>query len=311
MRRGCEVSPLSTPQGPLLPQRCIFAVLLGFMLALYGCAGDGPATDLPMGSAFVALQADVFALHCAVGPCHSAGVAAGGLVLEGPNAYDQLVGALPNNDVARAAGWLRVAPGDPQRSFLWIKLTGPGPGQGSRMPLGAAPLPPEELQRIEEWILMGAPRGDTPRNSDTPTPTPTPIPATPTHTTQVTFAVLQRDLFTPRCAVAFCHDTTTKAGNMDLTDAYASLVGVPAENVAVRAAGWLRVTPGQPEASFLLVKLTLAAFDARFGSPMPLSGSRIEPQWIDAVAAWIQRGAPRDEERLPYAAPRAHESGWQ
>lgn len=122
-----------------------------------GCAGDG--TDVPgaTGGGFAELQARVFDTRCALGPCHSSGVAAGGLVLESAFAFEELVAATPTNDAARAAGLLRVAPGEPERSFLWWKLTSPQDGQGSRMPLGGEPLSEGELAEIRAWILAGAP----------------------------------------------------------------------------------------------------------------------------------------------------------
>lgn len=131
------------------------AVLMG------GCAGDGTDLTDASGGTFAELQARVFDTRCALGPCHSSAAAAGGLVLESAFAYDELVGITPSNDAARAAGLLRVAPGEPERSFLWRKLTNPGPGEGSRMPLGGEPLPEAELEEIRVWILAGAPRTGT------------------------------------------------------------------------------------------------------------------------------------------------------
>ena len=51
---------------------------------------------------------------------------------------------------------LRVKPGDPDGSYLIRKLEG-GRIVGERMPLGSAPLPPETLAVIREWIARGAP----------------------------------------------------------------------------------------------------------------------------------------------------------
>ncbi|MCX8071062.1 MAG: hypothetical protein N3C12_01235 [Candidatus Binatia bacterium] len=281
----------------MLFQRAARAAGFWFVLASLGCAGDGPPPTASTGNTFAELQASVFTRYCAVGPCHSAGVGAGGLVLEGPSAYDQLVNAPPENSAALEVGWQRVVPGVPDRSFLWIKLTGPGLGQGSRMPLGAPPLPEQELRRIEEWILAGAPRGGEAVGgvgTPTPSPSPSPTPIATLNPPSASFAALESQVLRPRCAVAFCHDATTRAGGLDLTAAYDDLVGVPPTNVAARDAGWLRVTPGQPQASFLLVKLTLSAFDERWGSPMPLVGARLEPLWIEALTAWIEAGAPNN-----------------
>jgi hypothetical protein len=51
------------------------------------------------------------------------------LNLSAGSAYDQLVGVLPD-----------------------VKLEGPPPDQGSRMPLTGAPLTEAEIQRIRDWI---------------------------------------------------------------------------------------------------------------------------------------------------------------
>lgn len=265
-----------------------------FFRALVGCAGDGPPPAGSDGDVFAALQGEVFARHCALGPCHSVGVAAGGLVLEGPNAYEELVNAAAENAVARANGWLRVTPHAPERSFLWIKLTGPGPGQGSRMPLGAPPLAANELERIRNWILSGAPRGQGPVQLPTPSPSPSPTPTAEVASVESSFARLRQEVFGPKCAVAFCHDATTRAGGLDLTNPHEALVGAEPTNLEARSAGWLRVTPGHPEASFLVMKLSLTSFDPRWGSPMPFSGPRLEDHWLEAITAWIERGALDD-----------------
>lgn len=131
---------------------------LVFVLGLCGCAGDGAEPPALSSGSFGELQASVLSARCALGPCHSAATAAGGLVLEGSAVYDALVNAEPENPAARAAGLLRVVPGEPERSFLWIKLTQPGVGEGSRMPLGGEPLSAAELEEVRAWILAGAPR---------------------------------------------------------------------------------------------------------------------------------------------------------
>ena len=61
---------------------------------------------------------------------------------------------------------LRVAMGDPASSFLVDKLR--GRDVGTRMPLGADPLPEEDIAAIEAWIRGGAlrrPSGSTTRRS--------------------------------------------------------------------------------------------------------------------------------------------------
>jgi Carboxypeptidase regulatory-like domain len=58
--------------------------------------------------------------------------------------------------------YLRVVVGDPQKSFLYLKVAGFAPaGQvGGRMPFGRGPLPTDSITLLRDWILQGA-RGPT------------------------------------------------------------------------------------------------------------------------------------------------------
>ena len=103
----------------------------------------------------------------------------------------------------------------------------------------------------------------------------------------VTLATLQRLIFSRSCASQSCHGAAL-AGGLDLTPAgaAASLVGVPASNEVARAAGVLRVVPGDPDASFLIRKLAgkLATGE---GDPMPRVGSTLPPAKLDLLRRWI------------------------
>jgi hypothetical protein len=117
--------------------------------SLNGCARD------PLAS-FVEIQRTIFTPRCAIPTCHDAVSATGNLVLAEGVAYGQLVNVPPDIEAAAIAGFLRVAPGEPERSFLLMKVEEPPPGQGSRMPLGDEPLSAEETQLIRDWIEQGA-----------------------------------------------------------------------------------------------------------------------------------------------------------
>ncbi|GMV41995.1 MAG: hypothetical protein AMXMBFR64_37110 [Myxococcales bacterium] len=85
--------------------------------------------------------------------CH-VGAALGGLSLDKGEALlvDKPSVAVPALD--------RVEPGDPSKSYLWLKLTDQheaAGGGGSPMPVGGYPLPQAELDTIEAWILGLAP----------------------------------------------------------------------------------------------------------------------------------------------------------
>ena len=125
--------------------------------ALAGCPSS--ATPTPVQTiAFAAIRDTILAPRCALPTCHDAAARSGNLVLDAANAYDALVGVEPNIDTAREAGLLLVDPGQPDNSFLLIKLSGPPPDQGSRMPLTGDPLSESETALIAEWIAQGAAR---------------------------------------------------------------------------------------------------------------------------------------------------------
>ena len=154
------------------------AALLG-ALALAGCAGDGGA-PVPIEGWFNQIQAQVFNPSCLSAGCHNATNVAGGLNLSPGASYDALVNVLSDNPVARAEGLLRVEPFDIATSFLLIKVTAPGAGEGGRMPLGMPPLSSADIELMRTWILEGAPPAVTGVPSATPTPTELPPTATAT-----------------------------------------------------------------------------------------------------------------------------------
>ena len=103
------------------------------------------------------IQRRIFTPGCASFSCH--GVArAGDLSLADGESRASLVGVPPWNPVARDAGLLRVAPGDPDRSFLLRKLAGPlRTGEGEHMPRVGASLGATQIGLIRGWIIAGAP----------------------------------------------------------------------------------------------------------------------------------------------------------
>ncbi|MBX3027905.1 hypothetical protein KF840_23675 [bacterium] len=117
---------------------------------------------------------------------------------------------------------------------------------------------------------------------------------TPTDTPLATLERIQATIFSPRCAIPTCHDTTVASGDLILTDAatsYAALVGVEPSIDAARLAGMLRVDPGHPDNSFLLSKL--AGPPLGQGSRMPLTGDPLSAADMALIRAWISAGALR------------------
>lgn len=96
--------------------------------------------------------APVLRRKCAT--CHLTGTEAGGMALHPKAAWRNLVGKASGE-----SGFLIVAPGQPEKSYLIMKLEGSHMehgGMGSQMPFGAPPLKPEIIQTIRIWISEGA-----------------------------------------------------------------------------------------------------------------------------------------------------------
>lgn len=121
----------------------------GVRAALEGCAAAAGAT-------YAALREELFLPRCALPTCHSARDRVANLDLEARGHID-LVGVSPDNFAARQNGWLRVVPGDPERSFLYHKLRPIAPQYGNQMPLGGVPVERTLVERVRLWITYGAP----------------------------------------------------------------------------------------------------------------------------------------------------------
>lgn len=138
------------------------AIALVELVAMVGCAGEGildpvsPPPDcldeIPFRAQFSCIQQFIFSPTCAIAGCHAAPGAAQGLDLSSGNSWTGLVGS-PSAEAALT----RVEPGDPDNSYLIIKLEGIDPRLvGDRMPQGGPFLSQAEIDVIRRWILDGA-----------------------------------------------------------------------------------------------------------------------------------------------------------
>jgi len=118
-----------------------------------GCDSDSPTE--PEGPTLADVQAQVFTPNCASSGCHAGTDAPEGLDLTAGSAYENIVD-VPSNQVSDI---MRVEPGEPAESYLFIKITGgdrmaPGTFQ---MPIGVE-LSEDQIDLVEDWILGGAGR---------------------------------------------------------------------------------------------------------------------------------------------------------
>lgn len=134
--------------------RLAFALscLAGFLAACDGGDGTGLPPAGPLGPNFSQIQANVFTPNCATTGCHFGAGAPQSLRLDAASSYALLVGVASSEQ----SSVLRVAPGDPDNSYLIQKLEGSA-AVGGRMPAGSPnPLDPALIADIRQWITDGA-----------------------------------------------------------------------------------------------------------------------------------------------------------
>ncbi len=139
------------------------ALIAGVATLGFGCGGGSgsgvsmapppppPPPPPPFGANFSEIQANVFTPSCATSGCHQGAGAPQGLRLDETNSY----GLLVNVASSEVPSIMRVAPNDPDNSYLVQKLEGTA-SVGSQMPLGGAPLEQATIDVIRQWISDGA-----------------------------------------------------------------------------------------------------------------------------------------------------------
>ena len=140
------------------------ALLVCASLSVAGCAGEGIIDSSGGGGGascftepqfafdprLTCIQDMVFTPTCASsGGCH-AGTGAVGLSLADGATHGETVGV----PAAENISFIRVSPGDPNDSWVFMKIVGDA-RSGSRMPLGGQ-LTANEILVIRTWILRGA-----------------------------------------------------------------------------------------------------------------------------------------------------------
>jgi len=158
---------MSSSQHKLWSVLLIGSVVLTTSLA--GCAGNGQGLDAngaPIGAGgggggggtgggtvtadFKSIQDNVFTPICT--QCHAGAGAPEGLNLDATHSYSLLVG-VPSQEVPTLD---RVKQGDPDNSYIIIKLTNGAGIVGEQMPRGLPPLPQATIDAIRQWIANGA-----------------------------------------------------------------------------------------------------------------------------------------------------------
>ena len=111
--------------------------------------GEGGTGGGVLAPTLASIQQNVFTPVCTA--CHAGAAAPQGLRLDAASSAASLIG-VPSTEVPSV---LRVAPGNPDASYLIQKLEG-NAAVGDRMPLGGPFLDAPTIEVIREWISQGA-----------------------------------------------------------------------------------------------------------------------------------------------------------
>ncbi|HTR80450.1 MAG TPA: cytochrome c [Bacteroidota bacterium] len=130
-----------------------FVSIIAMSAAVMSC---GPDRNRIVEPKLSSIQQEVFHESCSASSCHGSGKK-GDLSLLSGDSYRQLVGVASTVDKKNSPPFLRVKPGSPDSSLLYIKIVGPDSSQGEIMPKGKDRLTPNEINAIRQWILDGAP----------------------------------------------------------------------------------------------------------------------------------------------------------
>ena len=128
------------------------AVVLAVVTLVAGCGSRVPEVPVSEPVSYATHLEPLVIAHCL--SCHDSEEAKGKLVLDPGVGYSRLVGRRSVQEPAMAL----VEPGDPKRSYLWLKLQH-ATREGKGMPrtlTGSKMLRPNELDLYRRWIAGGA-----------------------------------------------------------------------------------------------------------------------------------------------------------
>ncbi len=261
---------------------------LGALLALMGCeqvkrieqGGDsGPDSAVPD-----AVQQRL-TQSCALPGCHSGSVA-------------------PDLSAAGGGAWVTqsgsggpfVSFGDIENSYLIEKMF-PAPSAGSQMPLAPGVLASEDLALMVGWVAgVEFPEGTSAEESGS-------------GGDGVSYSADVRPIFAVHGCLVCHHDDS--AIDVDIADPFSEPNGLVgslntwAEAYPEGNTPMLNVSPGEPDASFLIDKLVdpYVTDPSVGGAPMPLNLERLTDDELADLRAWIDAGANDDQTFADTIAP--------
>ena len=108
-------------------------------------------------------------------------------------------------------------------------------------------------------------------------------------------SAIEQRIFAPNCNFSACHSAAGNAGQLVLERgrSFAQLVSHACDQDGARGDGLLRVVPGDPAHSFLVVKLH-DPLDPRYGDRMPQKEPPLDARDLASIEQWIRLGANQD-----------------
>ena len=206
------------------------------------------------------IQYNIFTPYCS--GCHTGPGAPLGLKLDtAENSYDLMVGLNSFQD----NNFLRVAPDDPDNSYLVQKIQGIA-AIGDRMPLGQSPLTSDMIAAIRQWIVDGAKATSPPGGQNQ---------------LEATIVSIQINIFDQHCVDCHSGPAAEQGLILDNTnDSYQGLVDQDSQQVP----SLKRIQPTNPDESYLVQKLEGTA---AVGERMPLGLTPLPQDQINIVREWI------------------------
>ncbi|MFQ5568169.1 MAG: c-type cytochrome [Rhodothermales bacterium] len=135
---------------PPFRNRLVSLILLTLLTA--SCEHVGPLERIPLEPTLTSIQANIFSTNCALSGCHAGAAPQQGMNLSEGQAHANVV----NVRSRERPDLFRVAPGSPDSSYLFLKITGAPGIVGERMPRGRAPLSAEQISAVRQWIADDA-----------------------------------------------------------------------------------------------------------------------------------------------------------
>jgi len=191
-------------------------------------------------------------------------------------------GLFKAGDQAAAMNICSIKPGDPDRSYFFLKLQGQtGTIQAERMPLNGPALSPADLDLVRTWILEGA-RNDSNQPPDCSSVADTTQPATVSYQNDIT-PMFEEPKY--GCGALDCHGDLASSNYS--VNTYEDLFSQGDEAFAMNVCS---IKPGDPDASYLFLKMQGQAGTIQ-GERMPLGGAMVTPDDLDLMRVWILEGA--------------------